>query len=899
MTGTAGHSRRIVRLVERALRELEASGEAGLAELLRDHPEDEAEVRARLELLARSGLAEPKPPAPSSPARLGDFVPLERLGEGGMGVVWRARQESLGRTVALKVIRPEYLWFEGARARFRREAESVAKLRHPGIVPLFAFGEQDGVPYLAFELVEGLPLDRLIAELLGSDPTHLSGKQALEMLAARDGQGPLVETPPLFAGTWLEVALRLAIAIGDSLAHAHSRGVLHRDLKPSNAMVTRGGEVKLLDFGLASSEGSERMTREGSAPGSLAYMAPELLDRAQVRADVRSEVYALGVVLYELLALKAPFEGGSVESVRARILGSQVEPLARRSPGVPWELLAIVECAMERDPARRYADVTAMVEDLQRAARKEPIFARRASWLRRAWRAVQRHPVLATALVLGTALVIAVPLTHAFQQTRLAEQEAREAKRVREALLVSDRERARAEESELDLLTGIDRFFVPVAALKLENIPGADGVRRSLMAEAQILLTELAERTGLPVQVSRALAKARVRQAELLTNFNQLEEALAVARAGLALCERVLADRPADVELLRFASLAEAVIANVATQRGDAQESLEATRRSLAWLERATKLEPASWHLVEQLAIRSADEALGLAMLGELEAAVERFASAEESYARCLELCPEHFVGRFRVASRTNWAAALASLGRMEEARRVAELALVDFTAAIEREPNDVDARNSATTLWRILRSIGELTQDAELEERAAREAAELASWAFERFPQRTIYRIEYVEAQTSWGKLKLSRGDEAAGLELFERAYAAARELREMQGNRMDVLVAYCSSAQSFAVLLARRAEHARCAEVAGEALPIALELLQQQPKHRDAAVRVGVLHADALARAGRVADGAAALRALHEQLPLRADDLREERLSEALRADAGYLAWRAELPD
>ncbi|MBL8896048.1 MAG: serine/threonine protein kinase [Planctomycetes bacterium] len=899
MTGTAGHSRRIVRLVERALRELEASGEAGLAALLREHPEAEAEVRARLELLARSGLSEPQPAPPRAPTRLGEFVPLERLGEGGMGVVWRARQESLGRTVALKVIRPEYLWFEGARARFRREAESVAKLRHPGIVPLYAFGEQDGVPYLAFELVEGLPLDRLIAELLGSDPTRLSGQRALEVLAAHDGQGALAEAPPLFAGGWLEVALRLAIAIGDSLAHAHSRGVLHRDLKPSNVMVTRGGEVKLLDFGLASSEGSERMTREGSAPGSLAYMAPELIDRAQVRADVRSEVYALGVVLYELLALKAPFEGGSVESVRARILGSQVEPLARRNPGVPWELLAIVECAMERDPARRYADVTAMVEDLQRAARKEPIRARRASWLRRAWRAVQRHPVLATAFVLGSALVIAVPLTYAFQQTRIAEQEAREAERVRAALLVSDRERTRAEESELDLLTGVDRFFVQVAALKLENIPGADGVRRSLMAEAQILLKELAERTGLPVQVTRALAKARVRQAELLTNFNQLDEALAVARAGLALCERVLADRPADVEMLRFASLVEAVIANIATQREDAGGSLEATRRSLAWLERAAKVEPESWHLAEQIAIRAADEALGLAMLGELEESVERFESSEESYARCLALCPEHFVGRFRIVSRTNWAAALALLGRMEEARGVAELALADFAAAIEKEPSDVDTRNSATTLWRILRNIAEQTQDAELEERAAREAAELASWAFERFPQRSMYRIEYVESQTSWANLKLSRGDEAASLELFERAHAAARALRETQSNRTDALIAYCGNAQSFAAELVRRAQHARCAEVAGEALPLALELLDQQPERRGAVVRLGLLQADALARCGQLAEAVAALRTLHEKLPLRRADLREDRLGEALRADAGFLALRAELPE
>lgn len=901
--GTAGHSRRIVRLVERALRELEASGEAGLAALLRAHPEDEAEVRSRLELLQQSGLAESLPVAPAAPAvpaRLGEFEPEARLGEGGMGVVWQAWQPSLSRRVALKVIRPEYLWFQGARERFRREAEAVAKLRHPAIVPIHAVGEEGGVPYLAFELVEGLALDRVVGELLGEDPSRLAAERALGIIAAHDGRGALDGAPPpLFEGRWVDLALRVAIAIGEGLAHAHSRGVLHRDLKPSNAMLTREGEVKLLDFGLASSEGSERVTREGSAPGSLAYMAPELLDRASARADVRSEVYSLGVLLYELLALKAPFEGGSVESVRARILTSTVQPLERRHRGIPWELGAIVACAMERDPARRYVDVTAFVADLRRAIAHEPIEARRASLSRRVWRALQRHPAASTAAVLTAMLVVAVPLTFAFQQARLAAQEAREAQRVREALLVSDRERLRAEQSELELLSGIDRFFVQVGAIGLENIPGTDAARARLMAEAQTLLVQMETRTGARVEVARAIAKARVRQGELLARFGRLDEAEAAARAGLALCERFLVARGDEVELLRHASLAESVIATIARLRDRAELARAATERSLRLLERAAELAPENAVVTEQRAIRLQDLALAHALEGELEESVELFEQSESAYEHLLGLAPTHPLEAFRLVGRTNHAAALANLTRFDEARRIGELGLEDLAAALEESPEDVEVQNSASTLWRVLRGIAQATQDTTLEDRAVAEAAALARSAFERFPERDLFRIEMVETHADWGALRWARGSQEEGLTLLEQAYEASRGLERTQVQRLDALFAMCKSAQFLAIRSNEIGRHARAAEVAAAAQPFALELLQHEPARRGAALRLALERAKGLALAVGPAEAVAALRELADPLALRQADLREGLLPRELLEAEEFRTFRAALPE
>ncbi|MBL8901468.1 MAG: serine/threonine protein kinase, partial [Planctomycetes bacterium] len=448
-------ARRLRRLVESAVAAYEQRGVAGLEESLRDAGDEAGAVRARLEMLRQSGLLAEEAPAREEtsagegralPPSLGEFVPLEKLGEGAMGIVWRAEQPSLRRQVALKVIRPEYTWIEGARERFRREAEAVARLQHPAIVPVYAVGEENGVSYLAFELVEGLALDRLLEELARRGASELRGEHALAIIAERDGRGALpAGVPALFRGRWIEVVVRLLQELADALAHAHERGILHRDLKPSNVMLTRDGAVRLLDFGLAAAEGAPSLTREGAAPGSLAYMAPELLAAEGARADVRSEVYALGVCAYELLRLRPPFEGRSMLEVRARILRGDFEALRTSRDGLPWELLAIVETAMERAPQRRYADLRAFAEDLRRFAAREPIAARRSGPLRRGARWIQRHPVAATALSLGALLLTAVP-------SAIAVQQARDAATVRGALEQAKDAGARSEQNVLALL---------------------------------------------------------------------------------------------------------------------------------------------------------------------------------------------------------------------------------------------------------------------------------------------------------------------------------------------------------------------------------------------------------------------------------------------------------------
>ncbi len=359
----ADDQERLRTLLEECIDRIAVSGAGAEDDVLARHPDDAKLLRERLARLRQAGLLDHAGATTQGfPDRLGDFRLLKRIGAGGMGVVYLAEQESLRRQVALKLVRPEQLFFPGARERFRREVETIARLSDPGIVPIHAVGEDGGVPYFAMALIEGATL----AEILGavrSTPLHeLDGRSIARAIAAHlsvAAPEPLAET---FRGSWPQTCARIAVQMAHAVAHAHERGVIHRDLKPSNAMVTLDGRVVLLDFGLAATEGATRITRSGAALGTLHSMAPEQLHDGVV--DVRTDVYALGVTLHELLTLHPPYDGASTESVRTAILGGAAPSPRRQNRAVPTDLATICSRAMDVDPARRYPDAVALAGDL-------------------------------------------------------------------------------------------------------------------------------------------------------------------------------------------------------------------------------------------------------------------------------------------------------------------------------------------------------------------------------------------------------------------------------------------------------------------------------------------------------------------------------------------------------
>jgi serine/threonine protein kinase len=445
---TTTEEERLDELVAEALAALEHGGEPELQRFLGDHPADAPRVSSRVEALRSRGLLDPNDAGVSSvPQRLGDFKLLRELGSGGMGVVYLAEQVSLKRRVALKLLQPSHLFFPHARARFQREIETVARLHHPGIVPVYLVGEDQGLPWFAMERVEGCTLAEVLHEYAGADPRRLTGadlRAAIQRIVLRAEEAdaaatsaaadapdaaarPTARARPdeiaaqrVFSGSWTDAVLCLFDQVAVALAHAHSRGVLHRDLKPSNVMVSVDGRAQIVDFGLALLEGSKKLTRFGTHPGSLPYMSPEQLSADEMSLDVRSDVYSLGVTLYEALTLRPAFDAGEVEAVRRRVLAGDCKPPRSLHRGLDRDAETVCRKAMAVERERRYATATDLAHDLQAAREGRRITARRPGLVYAAWRTVRLHPVQALA---ATTLLAIAAASFLFAQNRSGQHE--------------------------------------------------------------------------------------------------------------------------------------------------------------------------------------------------------------------------------------------------------------------------------------------------------------------------------------------------------------------------------------------------------------------------------------------------------------------------------------------
>jgi eukaryotic-like serine/threonine-protein kinase len=296
----------------------------------------------------------------------GHYRVLARLGEGGMGVVYLADDLALERRVALKFLSSAST-DPAARARLVHEARAAAALLHPGVCPVYEIAEADGRTFIAM--------------------AHLDGRTLRERLCA--GPLPLAE------------ALAIARQLAEALAAAHAHGIVHRDVKPANVMLLPDGRAVLMDFGLAHLAGATKLTRTGATLGTTAYLAPEqALGR---EADERSDVWALGVVLYEMAAGRVPFGGEHEAAQLYAIVNAEPEPLAAAAPAAPAGLNGIVSRALAKDPAHRYAQASAMAADLaalERDATARP--AGRGRRTRRSWMWQVAVPVLAALALLAT-----------------------------------------------------------------------------------------------------------------------------------------------------------------------------------------------------------------------------------------------------------------------------------------------------------------------------------------------------------------------------------------------------------------------------------------------------------------------------------------------------------------
>ena len=376
---------------------------------------------------------------PVANRRLGDFEIVREVGRGGMGVVYEARQVSLNRKVALKVLAAGLGLTSAAVARFHREAEAAAKLHHTNIVPVYATGEQDGTHFYAMELIEGTSLDHILRQAKQvsrahqpSDVTTSSPPELVETgpyVKSSIPTGPALELGSSAlgsGGSYFDAVARMVADVADALEHAHRNGVIHRDVKPSNLLLAPNGRLSVNDFGLARMLEQPGMTMTGEFVGTPAYMSPEQIAAGRTPLDHRSDIYSLGATFYELLTLQRPFPGERRDQVLAQILHKEPKPPRKVNKKVPVDLETICLKAMEKDPDRRYQTAGKLAEDLRHFVNRFAIKARRAGLVVRLKKWIRRNPGLAAGLACallatGVATFFAYR-AHMVEQQRLAGQ---------------------------------------------------------------------------------------------------------------------------------------------------------------------------------------------------------------------------------------------------------------------------------------------------------------------------------------------------------------------------------------------------------------------------------------------------------------------------------------------
>lgn len=354
---------------------------------------------------------------------LGDFCLRRVIGRGGMGIVWEAEQLSLGRRVAVKLLPSGLCDDPRHRLRFHNEARILAQLEHPNIVSVIAVGEEPDAYFFAMQYIDGITVDDLI-RIWGNEAPNTDAETRLGAALVdtdADDQPPPVNTP--LSGEsllWISLAAerheryntsaRIAAEVADGLMHAHECGVLHRDVKPSNVLLDKNGVARLSDFGLARMYGNATLTATGTMLGTLRYASPEQLRGTPTALDERSDVYSLGVMLWEMVAGKRLFEAEDRNSIISQVLNVEAPRPSSLEAKVPRDLETVIARALAKEPADRYVSARDFGGDLRRYLGGRPIKAQPISLAERTFRWANRNRVFATSAVGSLVVLAAVAL---------------------------------------------------------------------------------------------------------------------------------------------------------------------------------------------------------------------------------------------------------------------------------------------------------------------------------------------------------------------------------------------------------------------------------------------------------------------------------------------------------
>lgn len=596
---------------------------------------------------------------PGRPRRIGPYTLHERIGSGGMGVVYRAEQEKPKREVAVKLLRSDFTRND-LESRFAREAEILGRLQHPGIAQVFEAGTEiiDGTPtaFIAMELVRGVTLDQF-----SHDGNSLGAKAGQPSLSAR---------------------IDLLIQIAEAVHHAHVRGVIHRDLKPGNILVDERGRTKILDFGIARIVGSEPagtlQTREGEWIGTVAYMSPEQIEGRIADLDTRSDVYALSLIAYELLSSQMPFASEGVSFAELIALRTQQVPAPLSAFGDVFrgDLETIVGKGLEVNKEARYASAAEFAMDLRRYLQNEPIQARPPTTIYRLRKFARRH----RGWVVGFSLAAASLVIGAMVSIFFA--------------ISAKREADRAERRFVQVYD-LSKSFLFEFEAAIRHLPGSTPARELLVSKALGLLVSLTADAETDPDLASDLAWAyfqvgNIQELQLASTSQQLQMASASYRQSESIYARLNETHRDSIESrLRWARAKEA-LARIQMQSGNTEEAVQLLQEALALLEAVVESDPNAEH---RTALAEAMSRKGLQLLATGEAK-----GSSEWLEKSHEILRAVYRETDKPVAGGNVAIALDRLGNFDKRTGNATVALARYeeAAQIRRALAADDPQNAA-----------------------------------------------------------------------------------------------------------------------------------------------------------------------------------------------------------
>jgi tetratricopeptide (TPR) repeat protein len=721
----------------------------------------------------------------SRPPSFGQYELLDRIGEGGMGVVYEARQRSPNRLVALKMIRAGRFASDDDLRRFRNEAQAAADLDHPHIVPIYEVGEHEGCDYFSMKLIDGVSLAHRLAEFR-SDPKRAA---------------------------WIVAKVARAIH------HAHQQGVLHRDLKPSNILVDAQGEPFVSDFGLAKRvRSTDELTLSNAIPGTPRYMAPEQASGGTV--TTATDVHGLGTILYALLTGHSPFPGDTVPEILRNVVEFEPDSPNGVNSGVDRDLETICLKCLRKEPSDRYDSAMALAEDLERWLRGEPIKARPVGPVVKAWRWANRNRTVAGLLTLVGILVIAGFVGLAVSNAMLARKNAEIARTNAELL----RERNRVKQA-------VDDMYTQFAEQLLPNQPGMEKTRREFLVKALRYYEEEADRGNAAdpsTQEEMANAYSRVGQiqsllgeknlaehalrkslslfdqlmvahrhdsayqktylealvhlADLLSSIkeaNQIEEAERLYQTGIELCRTSMRESLLESEFQTILGRLYLGQANLWLVHGallKGEESINSTIRLMNELKvQFPEVAPYRHLLARQ------HQQLGMYAYhnGDRSKAIESYNEAITIYVQLIQLDPRNPEYRSEYAGTLhNLAMVLHEKNRFEEAE-------IAYTKAIDLKQRLVDEfpsvpryRQSLLVHLQMVAALLDSTNRREQAESSLQRGLSIAEKLVDDFPDHGQYRLDWINVLTNLANALFKRERYPEALSLYEKALAEIRAL-------------------------------------------------------------------------------------------------------------------------